>query len=279
MPKWTLTQPPVWKTDAIATPAGWEDPVTGELLVTINGLSTFKEPGGLAALLKVSLDKTSYNSGQVVTAKVHYNQNVVVTGTPHLTISFNGNSRVFAYATGTGTPTLNFTYTSVSGDASTAGEVLAVSPVALNSGTIKSADNAANAPLAFSGTQIDSKIATTIVNVGPTISSVAGISGAYVTSGHILPTVTFNKAVTVTGVPTFPLTINGVSKNAAYASGSGTNVLHFSYLVVSGDVAMAGQLATGTTLSLPGGATLKDSLAANATLTFTAPDTSTVTVN
>lgn len=38
MPLWTLTKEPEFKQDAIATPSGWTDPVTGEVLVAIRQL-------------------------------------------------------------------------------------------------------------------------------------------------------------------------------------------------------------------------------------------------
>jgi hypothetical protein len=38
MPIWTLVTPPVFKPDAIPTKRGWQDPVTGELLVAIRQL-------------------------------------------------------------------------------------------------------------------------------------------------------------------------------------------------------------------------------------------------
>jgi hypothetical protein len=38
MPLWTLTNPPTFRTDAIPTERGWQDPVTGELLVAIRQL-------------------------------------------------------------------------------------------------------------------------------------------------------------------------------------------------------------------------------------------------
>jgi hypothetical protein len=38
VPIWTLVNPPIYKPDAVPTQSGWEDPVTGELLVAIRQL-------------------------------------------------------------------------------------------------------------------------------------------------------------------------------------------------------------------------------------------------
>ena len=77
------------------------------------------------------------------------------------------------------------------------------------------------------------------------------------------------------GTPYIPLTIGGVTKHALYTAGSGTTALVFRYTLASGD---AGALATGTGITLNGG-TIKDGAGNNATLTFTAPTTTGITVD
>ena len=81
--------------------------------------------------------------------------------------------------------------------------------------------------------------------------------------------------VTTGGVPYITLTIGGVTKTAAYSSGSGTTTLVFRYSLASGD---AGALATGTGITLNGG-TIKDAPGNSATLTFSAPTTSGITID
>ena len=82
-------------------------------------------------------------------------------------------------------------------------------------------------------------------------ASVLGVATTSATgwynAGKSIPIqLTFSSAVTVTGRPTLPLNNKGV---ATYASGSGTAVLTFNYLVAAGqDIARLDYTATGITL-------------------------------
>ena len=81
----------------------------------------------------------------------------------------------------------------------------------------------------------------------------------------------------VTGTPRIAIDVGGVTRHAAYASGTGTAALTFSYVVQAGDFD-----ADGITLAAPldlNGGTLTD-VAGNpaSSLTFTAPDTSSLKV-
>jgi hypothetical protein len=277
MSLWKLNKPPIYHPTAIATPAGWADPITGELLVAITGLSTFKEVGGLTTLVDVYLDKVSYLNGDVMTLTVQYSEPVVVTGTPHLTLVINGTNHTLNYTAGSGTAFITFAYTVTQSDVATATQVAVTSPVSLNGGTIKSMDDASKAaPLTFTPNASVAKV--TVDGVLALVSSVTGISGAYVTAGTITATVAFNRAVTVTGTPQIAIAIGSNNRKLNYASGTGTTSLTFTYPVVSGDAATAGQVVVTSPITLNGG-TMKDSNKKNATLTFTAPDTSAVTVN
>ncbi len=89
--------------------------------------------------------------------------------------------------------------------------------------------------------------------------------------------VQFSEPVTVTGNPTFGLTIGGVSKTATYISGTGTSTLIFNYDIVTGDNDAAG-ITSASPIALNGG-TIQDAAGNNAVLTFTAPNTSGVLVN
>lgn len=40
MPRWTLVRTPGWQENCIATPAGWMNPQTGEIVVAIRQLNT-----------------------------------------------------------------------------------------------------------------------------------------------------------------------------------------------------------------------------------------------
>ena len=109
MALWNNQTPPVLYPDAVATEAGWADPVTGELLVTVTGLSTFK--GGAAELVKFGLftgkDEFNqknlalpkvYSAGQYMVVEAVFSEAVSWTGdAPQVTGTINGNARTFAY--------------------------------------------------------------------------------------------------------------------------------------------------------------------------------------
>ncbi|GAB3868491.1 hypothetical protein GCM10028824_13540 [Hymenobacter segetis] len=106
----------------------------------------------------------------------------------------------------------------------------------------------------------------TIDKDGPAVSSVAVPANGTYRAGQTLSfTVNFSEAVTVTGTPQLALTVGATARQAAYASGTGTTALVFSYTVQSGDQDADG-IALGA-LGLNGG-TLRDALGNNATLTL-----------
>ena len=112
----------------------------------------------------------------------------------------------------------------------------------------------------------------------PTVSSVAitsatGAQSNYLNAGDVVTaTATFSEAVTVDttgGRPYLNLNINGTTLQAAYASGSGTTALTFSYTILAGQTDANGISIATNSLSLNSG-TIKDASGNNATLTHTA---------
>ena len=110
MSLWNDLTPPVLYPDAVATDAGWADPLTGELLVAISGLSTFKT--GAAQIVGMGLYNgksdyttnqslglpTVYGVGDKIIVEVVFSEPVTWTGNdPQLTATINTNSRTFAY--------------------------------------------------------------------------------------------------------------------------------------------------------------------------------------
>jgi uncharacterized repeat protein (TIGR02543 family) len=102
----------------------------------------------------------------------------------------------------------------------------------------------------------------------PYVTSVtAPADGTYETGSNLDFTVTFNKAVTVTGTPYLPVTLDtGGTVQAVYQSGSGTSSLHFRY-TVTGGVADTNGVTVGSALNANGG-TLLDLDGNNANLTL-----------
>ena len=79
-------------------------------------------------------------------------------------------------------------------------------------------------------------------------------SGSTYGAGETLSfTATFNGPVTVTGTPQFAFSLGGVTKQAAYASGSDSAALVFSYTVAAGDNDADGVSWAADALALNGG--------------------------
>ncbi len=71
--------------------------------------------------------------------------------------------------------------------------------------------------------------------VQPIVTNVAGTDGAFAAGHEINVTVTFNEATSVVGSPVLLLETGAIDREAAYASGTGTSALTFTYAVQSGD--------------------------------------------
>ncbi len=125
---------------------------------------------------------------------------------------------------------------------------------------------------------VSSSLSVTIDSVAPTVSSVAiasatGATNNTLNAGDVVTaTATFSEAVTVVttgGTPYLNLNINGTTVQAAYASGSGTTALTFSYTVLSGQTDANGISIDLNSLNLNSG-TIKDAAGNSATITHTA---------
>lgn len=120
------------------------------------------------------------------------------------------------------------------------------------------------------------------VKVVPTFTAAITYSGtsAMVTGDVMTITLTASEAVEVQGSPKIAVTIGSVTRQATLDASSTDTSLVFKYTVVASDVATAGGVSVAGTTN---GGYISDKLPANkrqtATVTFTAPDTSLVTVN
>ena len=101
---------------------------------------------------------------------------------------------------------------------------------------------------------------------------------AYVTGNTITLTATFDEVVRVTGTPRIAVVLQSGTVQCTYTGGTNTNLLTFAHTVGSGDHTTATHFSITSPVDLNGG-TIKDLAGNNATLTFTAPNTSTYTVN
>ena len=213
--------------------------------------------------------------GDRLRATVTFSEAVTVTGTPQLALTIGAAAKPADYSSGSGTTSLAFGYTVVTADEDANGISVTASALALNGGTIADASgNAASldlgahavtdGDLAVDGDGSDT-LAPTVT--GLALSGVAnGAGGAFVPGDAIEATVTFSEAVTVTGTPQLALTVGGATRQADYASGSGTTELVFRYTVASGDADTNGISVTASALAAPPGASVRDAAGNDAAL-------------
>ena len=216
----------------------------------------------------------SYKAGQTIAVTVTFSENVTATGTPQLTLNTTP-SRTADYATGTGTSTLTFDYVVQAGDTAADLDYAATTSLALNGGTLTdaAANNAVRTLAAPGGVgSLGNAKDIVIDTTAPTVSGVSSSTsnGAYTTGQVIAVTVNFSEQVTVTGSPLLALNTTPTSRNATYASGSGTSTLTFNYTVQATDTA-ADLDYTGTGALTLNSGTINDAAANPATLTLAAP--------
>ena len=97
---------------------------------------------------------------------------------------------------------------------------------------------------------VPAKVFALACNAASVAASTA--NGTYST-GTIAVTVTFNIAVTVVGTPQLLMESGATNRQANYASGSGTTVLTFNYVIVSGDASADLDYVATNSLTLNGG--------------------------
>ncbi|MES2794199.1 MAG: hypothetical protein V4719_31590, partial [Planctomycetota bacterium] len=162
------------------------------------------QPDGAAFTGITSLvSNGTYGAGQVITIRMTFNEDVLLTGTPSLILATGPNNREATYAGFAGTDTLLFTYVVQLGDASLDLDYVNANALKLNGGTLTDkAGNAASLVLPIPGQPgslsfnkdlvIDTDVAVTNVTT-PLPNGNYGI-------GQVIPIqVFFNKPVIVTG--------------------------------------------------------------------------------
>ncbi|PUZ22632.1 hypothetical protein DCC81_19555 [Chitinophaga parva] len=193
-----------------------------------------------------------YQAGQALTFTVHFSENVTATGVPQLPITIGTTTVNAAYTGGTGSQDLTFTYTTVAGDNDRDGIALG-SALVLNGGSIK---DAAGNDATLTLNSVASTSMVFIITTPPTVTSVeVPADGSYNATRVLTFKVHFSDFVSVSGTPTLPVTIGTNTVNANYLSGTGSNILVFTYQVVTGDNDNDG-IALGSALELNGGAIL-----------------------
>lgn len=196
-----------------------------------------------------------YHVGDTLSFLMTFSEKVYVTGTPRIQVAFTTGGNVYAtYAGGTGTTSLSFTYTIANSVADSNGYAF-TSPIELNSGTIL--DGAANvSSLDYSAYTAAAATASANMDFDGRLPYVTTVippaNGTYVAAQALDVTLTFDRAVNVTGSPYIVLTIGAASRQAVYSSGTGTNTIVFRYTTIPGDVDADG-LTVATTITQNGG--------------------------
>ena len=120
----------------------------------------------------------SYRAGQTLSFTVTFSAAVTVTGTPQLPLTIGSASANASYASGSGSTALVFTYTVQAGDTDADG-IASASPLALNSGTIKTGTTDAVltfTPPTTTAVLVDTTAPTISIGV-PSQSSTTGLAG------------------------------------------------------------------------------------------------------
>ena len=220
-------------------------------------------PAGVSDMSFSSLPASgnTYGLAERIEVRVTFNKAVAVTGAPQLALTIGTTTRQASYASGPGTTSLTFGYRVQTGDEDTDGISVGPSALTLNGGTIKNAGEDVSAVLALGSHAISNDglhrvnhaLETAPAVSGVSVASAPGASGAYGLGSVIVVHVAFDRLVTVTGEPRLALTIGGGRRRAAYASGSGTAVLVFRYVVLGADVDPDGFGVPEDALELNGG--------------------------
>ncbi len=228
----------------------------------VTGVSTTKPSG-------------AYTTATVIPITVTFGEAVTVTGgAPQLALNSSATA-LATYASGSGTTSLVFNYTVVAGDNATQLDYTSTSALSLPSGASinDSLGNPAILTLPAPASTADA-LATQNISIETAPATVSAVSstvstGTYGLGASIPITLTFSHPVIVTGTP--QLTLNdGAMVN--YASGSGTAILTFNYVVAAGQNATMLDYASTDALALNGG-TILDAVGAAATLTLPATGT------
>ena len=240
----------------------------------IAAASTQKVNGSAPSISATSFPTAPANgntfiAGDTITARVTFNENITVTGSPQLTLTIGANSRTATYNTSSGA-NIDFTYTAQAGDNDSDGIAIAADSLSLNAGTIQDSDgnNAflTHAALAANSNRKVDTIAPTITATG--WYSTAPDNDTYVVGNTFAASVTFSELLTVTGTPNLNVTIGDNTRAVPY-SVEGGETMYFYYTVQSGDNDADGIAIPANALSLNGG-TIKDRSGNNAVLTHAA---------
>jgi len=207
MSNWTLTSPPSWVPNAVATDKGWENPDTGEVLVAIGELATNNAAGPAPVSYAWTNTSTYKKEGDTIGIAVTFNGIVTVTGTPTIEVTIGVNARSAAYVSGSGSNVLLFEYEVVAGDT---GTITRTGNIVLSGGTI--VETAQSGKLGVftignAGSNYTGNLAVSFT--GGTGSPKGGAGVGVIAAGSLDSIVLDDEGAGYTGAPTVVLTKPG----------------------------------------------------------------------
>jgi len=218
---------------------------------------------------------TAYKAGTVIPIAVVFSEPVAVTGTPTLTLDLGSGYPVDYNGTTSG-DTVFFTYTVQADQNTTDLAYTAATALALNGGAIHDvALNDADTTLATPGgaNSLSANKDLVIDTIDPTVVGVTStaINGVYNAGDTLDLTITFSEPVIVSGgPPQLTLETGAADAVADMATGSGTSILTFEYIIGATDSTEDLAYTDTTALGL-NGATIIDPAGNTATLTLPSP--------
>lgn len=229
----------------------------------------------VAASSITSASSGTVGAGQTMTLAANFSAPVTVSGTPTITAMVGSTARTFRYVGGSGTSQLTFAYQVQSGDqgdvtvpagspiqadlanhiaeSSTGLAVTSLTPASVNLSGLRAADSPPVNPAPVDPTPADA--------TAPTVVAVSGIETSarrYAVGVVLTVRVTFSEAVFVRGQPTIPMSIGKLARSLVYSSGSGTDILVFTYTLNRADVNARKAATTTGPISLAGGSAIAD---------------------
>jgi len=230
----------------------------------LTGSDTVNHQPAITSVTDDFISTSDFQTGDAIQLTVNYDVNVTVVGVPQIRATIGSMYRFLTYVSGSGTTAILFSYTVTVRDFCHLNDFILdsfIQDVDNVGNTASITDgNGNNANLSFGNL---SSIITKYVQVNPVaannpyVTSLAETSTPpYVTGGVISLTATFSAPVTVTGTPEISLKLDSGTIQLAYASGSTTNALVFSYTVLSTDLSEFGGGAAGTAINLNSGTIL-----------------------
>ena len=178
-----------------------------------------------------------YATGNEIGLTVNFTKDVSVTGSPQLEFFIGSDSKTADYdSSASAGRALKFKYTVKPGDQDNVN--VRSAPVKLSTGDAITDEDGASANLYFLGLLPRDQLVLGIPFITAlAFTSDAGGNGTYGRRDGLDLTVTYSEDVTVSGGNnlTMELDLDGTSRTAAYASGTGTSRLVFRYIVSLGD--------------------------------------------